>query len=52
MPKAVGTWLIIGGIVLVVVGGDDLLTGGFVQLADTVELQVLRVVEDLGNHFA
>ncbi|MNV30697.1 hypothetical protein D3C71_1219760 [compost metagenome] len=37
---------------LVVVSGNDLLASGVVQLADRVELQVLRVVQDLGDHLA
>ena len=37
--------------VVVVVGGDDLLTGALVKLADAVELQVLRVFQHLANHF-
>ena len=37
---------------LVVVSGDDLLARGVVQLADRIELQVLRVVQDLGDHIA
>jgi len=37
--------------VLVVVRGNDLLTRGGVQLADLVELQVLRVVQNLADHF-
>ncbi|MCY1419918.1 hypothetical protein D9M71_355220 [compost metagenome] len=37
---------------LVVVGGDDLLTGTVVELADGVEHQVLRVFEHFADHVA
>ena len=39
-------------LVVVVVGGDDLLAGAFGELADGVELQVLGLLEHLGDHFA
>ncbi len=32
--------------------GDDLLARGGIQVADIVDLQVLRVVQHLGDHFA
>ena len=38
--------------VVVVVGGDDLLTGAFVELANAVELQVQRIAQHAANHFA
>ncbi|MCY1436011.1 hypothetical protein D9M71_521250 [compost metagenome] len=36
----------------VVVSGDDLLTGAFIELADVVDQQVLGVVQHLADHLA
>ena len=35
-----------------IVGGDDLLPGRLVQLADAVELKVQRITQHLGDHLA